>query len=531
MLCCVILMISSRYHTLPGVGSSSRAFFIHQRLWQHCQHLLLRLNLGQEKISKAKTRNIGSIEALILLSEWHPRALQYPPDADGWDSDFIMTHLDARDPPLSSEEMPVSDRWREDVVEPTKRFERMSWMVLSSALALAHELGVFDPSKRIPHPDDLARVDADIYLEHLELRRQRLPSLLFVYINVLSTRIGCTSPFPPETEVSSPDSKFLEPKFCTWLGFMNSWIELTRLSCSIMAELSPLVNTSSGSSSVGAFVSVLENKQILLSDWREQSLSIHAPQSPFSETLFIEYQHLRILVNSVGMQKIVQKVLEQNSVQSGSTIDYSFIEKARQTNMTVREYGFIEEVIDGCCQMLEKVAALGRAGSLYYSPMRLLFRTISSSIFLMKALALGVRNSKLQEALQILDRAISALQEGNQDDVHLRVQYAILLEIQASKLRKSLVSSHQTGILLNTQPDDQGRALQLPETPPLSQPIHQLSVENDPGFDSFSGFEINDWLSLPFDPSMAPFGTYEGDCGVRMDGVDLDLDFLWQLPR
>jgi hypothetical protein len=41
---------------------------------------------------------------------------------------------------------------------------------------------------------------------------------------------------------------------------------------------------------------------------------------------------------------------------------------------------------------------------------------------------------------------------------------------------------------------------------------------------------MNDWLSLPLDPSMAPFGSTEGDFGVRMDGVDLDLDFLWQLP-
>lgn len=530
MLCCVILMISSRYHTLPGVGGCSRAFFIHQRLWQHCQHLLLRLTLGQEKISKAKTRNIGSIEALLLLSEWHPRALQSPPETDGWDSDFLMTHLDARDPPLPTEEIPVSDRWREDVVEPTKRFERMSWMVLSSALALAHELGAFDPSKRIPKPDDLARVDSEVYLECLELRRQRLPSLLFVYINVLSSRIGCTSPIPPEVEVLLPESTLLHPSDHTWLKLMNSWVELIRLTSSIMGVLSPLVNTTSGSSSGGPFVSTLEENQILLSNWRRQNLAIQAPASAFTDILFIEYQHFRILINSVGMQKIVQKVLEQNSVQSGSTIDYPFIEKARQTNMTVREYGFIEEVIDGCCQTLEKVSALGTAGSLHYSPMRLLFRTISSSIFLMKALALGVRNSKLQEALQILDRAISALQDDNQDDVHLKAHYAILLKNQASRLRRSLVPSSSS--LPRPRVNDHERSLHLPEAlSSIAQSPHQSNFESDGlGFDSFSDFDFNDWLSLPFDPSMAPFGPYEGDFGIRMDGVDLDLDFLWQLP-
>jgi hypothetical protein len=45
----------------------------------------------------------------------------------------------------------------------------------------------------------------------------------------------------------------------------------------------------------------------------------------------------------------------------------------------------------------------------------------------------------------------------------------------------------------------------------------------------FSDVNFNDWLSLPFDSSMAPFGSTEGEF-ARLDGVDLDLDFLWQLP-
>lgn len=275
MLCCTILMISSRYHTLRGVGGSSRAFFIHHRLWQHCQHLLLRVTLGQEKKSKARTRNVGSIEALLLMSEWHPRSLQFPPDTDGWDSDFIMTHLDARDPPLTDEEIPVSARWREDVVEPTKRFERMSWMVLSSALALAHELGAFDSSTRIPEPDGLLGIDAEMYLEHLELRRQRLPSLLFVYINVLSSRIGCTSPMPSDTNISVPVSMLLlrQKEGKEWVSFMNSWIGITKMSSSMMGALYPLMNAPMDFDTADRFMSMVEEKQILIANWRQENLS------------------------------------------------------------------------------------------------------------------------------------------------------------------------------------------------------------------------------------------------------------------
>lgn len=309
MLCCTILMISSRYHTLPGVGGCSRALFIHQRLWQRCQHLLLRLTFGQEKISKAKTRTIGSIEALLLMSEWHPRALQYPPETDGWDSDFIMTHLDARDPPHTREEIPVSDRWREDVVEPTKRFERMSWMVLSSALALAHELGVFDSSKRIQNPDDFARMDVQVYLDYLELRRQRLPSLLFVFVNALSIRIGCTSPIPLDTTAPRLDTNLIlkEPSGLTWLSFMKSWVELTKLIGSSMVTLSPLMAVHLEPRTTDAFMTIVEGQRMSLANWWQSNMSSPGPSSTYADTLFLEYQHLRILINSVGMQNFVQR--------------------------------------------------------------------------------------------------------------------------------------------------------------------------------------------------------------------------------
>jgi hypothetical protein len=231
MLCCTILMISSRYHVLPGFGGTSRAYSIHNRLWQHCQHLILRIILGQEKLSKAKTRHVGSIEALLLMAEWYPRALNFPPDNDGWDSDLILTLPDFRDPPTSADEVPMSDRWREDVVEPTRRSDRMSWMLVSTALALAHELGLFKAEQGVrkgPEQFEGAgmRSDAQIYLQHLEWRRRRLPPLLYVFGNLLSSRLGCTSLIPEMPAVKVLDSSSGDQE---WIDFMVSWVDLTRL--------------------------------------------------------------------------------------------------------------------------------------------------------------------------------------------------------------------------------------------------------------------------------------------------------------
>jgi hypothetical protein len=99
--------------------------------------------LGQEKFSKAKTRHLGTVEALLLLSEWYPQALHFHSEVDGWDSDLMYTAPSRLDPP-PTEGSPMQSRWKEDVVEPTRQSDRMSWMLVSSALALAHELGVFD---------------------------------------------------------------------------------------------------------------------------------------------------------------------------------------------------------------------------------------------------------------------------------------------------------------------------------------------------------------------------------------------------
>ena len=273
LLCCTILMISSRYHTLNGVGGPSRTFCLHHRLWEHCEHLLLRLALGQEKRSKARTRNEGSIEALLLLSEWHSRSLQSPPRTDGWDSDFIMLHPDDRDPPSADEDNQLFSRWKDDIIEPTKCLERMAWMVLNLALAIAHELGVFDTSNRPLNSHYPLHYSAEQYLDNLQLRRQRLPSLLFVFINSLALRTGYTSPIPLGTALSMPTAASFpyEQEGNNWVSLMSSWVQIIQMSSSIMKTLQPLVSLQRPPDKLDCFMSVIEEKQLLLSNWWQEN--------------------------------------------------------------------------------------------------------------------------------------------------------------------------------------------------------------------------------------------------------------------
>jgi len=205
------------------------------------------------------------------------------------------------------------------------------------------------------------------------------------------------------------------------------------------------------------------------------------------------------------------------------TIDATFVSQARQLNMSRNEYDFIEEVIDGACVILTRIVSLSDPRCL---PMRVLSRMISSSIFLLHALALGVRKTKLQESLHLLDAAIAALLSNPLDDIHLVSRYATLLKTHVSRLRQTFVSSGRVESLSNEPSQDE-----TGDTNELEQPP-QAEITWDPDLMHWSDqVDFNDWLSLPLDPLMAPFGSWDGGQGdLGLDSDCLDLDFIWNLP-
>ncbi|KAB8269266.1 hypothetical protein BDV30DRAFT_229964 [Aspergillus minisclerotigenes] len=439
MLCCTILMISSRYHVLPGLGGTSRAYSIHNRLWQHCQHLILRIMLGQEKLSKAKTRHAGSIEALLLMCEWYPRALNFPLENDGWDSDLILTEPDLRDPPAPASELPMSDRWKEDVVEPTRRSDRMSWMLVSTALALAHELGIFknDNGKRKDEYDVTGkRSDAGVYLQQLEWRRRRLPSLLYVFANMLASRLGCTSLIPE-------------------IPIANAAEDVT--------------------------------------------------DSHLESILHIEYQYLQVFTNSIKVQSLVENIL--NSPTQSSSTDRTCIDEVINRSSEILQWLLIQP-------------------SIQYLPIRVFLRIISSSIFLMKALALGVRTTQLHTSLNLLEQTITTLQSSSLDDMQLVSQYAFLLQIHVSRLRQTFMTSAQ-----EREKDVQSEGQENTNTISLAGQTELVQGSHDPMLGQLDEGG-DDWLWLPIDPLMAPFGTWDdsGQLDYGLNSAHLDLDFIWNLP-
>ena len=261
-LATTLLAIASRYVNLPGPGGHSRSYAIHDMLWRELRRGLesviwggggggppSRGGLAGLGNSPGKgLRTLGTVEALMVLTEWHVRNLHFPVGGEGGWGAFDGVFGDANDDEdgdmgnsISGDSLPhrrghyghhkggiagrrARERHRgvveglgdriENILEPAWRSDRMSWMLLGNALTLSYELGVFDdldePVSSVSTPQSVTTPSSSSHLvsqasqQHppvapataYRLRCRRIQKLLVVYVTQLASRLGWTSMIP-----------------------------------------------------------------------------------------------------------------------------------------------------------------------------------------------------------------------------------------------------------------------------------------------------------------------------------------------
>lgn len=250
VLAVTILTIASRHLKPKGDGASTRAFYIHDRLWSYLRGMIERLFWGQEKFdaqggrgrsldlasgaagptSKGNLRSLGTVEALLILTDWHPRNLHFPPGDD--ENTLLDGEAQSRnrtDKDLDNDNDPAGNRGSAEGrvafqkwLEPAWRSDRMSWMLLSTAQALAFELGVFDHKTESKGAPELPSEQA---------RKRRLRRLILVFITHSSGRLGIPSMLPltewgrdspaPPTDSKDSDLDLNQMQDC--------WMEISKI--------------------------------------------------------------------------------------------------------------------------------------------------------------------------------------------------------------------------------------------------------------------------------------------------------------
>jgi hypothetical protein len=259
LLICTILMISAQHCALPGPGGTSRSVLVHQRLWEYCQQLITRLVFGQEKVS-ANTRTIGTIEALLLITEWHPKAMRLPLVADGWDCELLLNQNSGGDGDKSQPDVvdEYETSWVANIVAPAKMSDQMTWMLLSCAHALGHELNLF--------PLDKHSESSTIYQLHQKSRRHRISKLLFITIEQLSLKLSRTSLVPASlgSHLREQSLDGLESTFLT------AWIELVALRRTINDFLFPSASGTRELLTSGRYLNILKHFNEQLKSWKSK---------------------------------------------------------------------------------------------------------------------------------------------------------------------------------------------------------------------------------------------------------------------
>ncbi|KAI9162733.1 Zn2-Cys6 binuclear cluster domain protein [Paramyrothecium foliicola] len=487
-------------------------------------------DLKDHKTHERLTRVVGSIESLILISDWHPQSVHFPPLTEGWDSELISPGYDRQNRIQTDEDVPLI-RWREDVFEPAKRSERMSWMLLGAAASLAHELGVFadtaastGPSTPSQHPHTI--------------RSNRVRTLLYAHVTQMSMKMGCTSLLPDSASfASSPSIAGLENGSQDGSAqYIVLWTELTQLMKTAAALFFQSKTHTQQQVSTGQYSILLRHFNSSMTRWRDGLKASSAEISTaLKSLLLIEYHYLKTCVNAIAIQAVVERAVARGVDRlSGKATE------GMDACMLPHDKELIQEVVSGSVTVLEVAISMAAEKRLRYAPLRTLVCITSSSVYLLKAISLGARTADLQNSLQTLDKCIDALRRSGTDDMDFSVRYAALLEKHVAKFRRNFtlpqMPTHVTRCVNEQQNPRNAETFQslLSNSQAEFTPFSVVGVSTRDDLEHFNAFETpqslpNEWWMRPFDPNIAPFSTQGENISL---GLELDsLDFLWNLPE
>lgn len=371
-----ILCISSRYMKLSGQAATTRAAKIHDKLWTELHGMLGRLSFAQEQFggglcgagAESKSvnqlayrgmRTIGTIEALVLLVEWNPRALHFPPEGD--DEDFMLPEV-GYDNQTDEEDFSnmlvngTGNEQKESWLEPLWRSDRMAWMQMSSAIALAMELGVFDDMSIHEFCENNPNIPK-VKIQAFWTRKKYLRELLPVYFIQLAGRLEFTNKLPrgyiealssktgaeeriknllavfrgaaspgliPGASPGTSYKDFSDPQQV----LLYFWQEIAAIMKSVNQEIyrngqmsAPLVKSGRYSDLIDLYHGPLERWR---NDLNECCTETNIISSRMRHILDIEWEAARVHINAVAVQAVIERCInniphQQSSIHDGQS--------------------------------------------------------------------------------------------------------------------------------------------------------------------------------------------------------------------
>jgi len=345
---------------------------------------------------------------------------------------------------------------------------------------LAYELGVFDDIDELLQTGAITRPEYEE--ETYRLRAYRIKRLLLIYLSQLAGRLGWTNMVPenlrksdpavsrrrpnsheggnsantPGTNPSSlsntfnyiPDLELDDQIIHCWAGISHAMHMGNEKLFRSRKHTTEIIQS-------GKYITLLKEFQPMLRDWWSQFERF--PMPPYiKHILTIEYEYVRIYINSLSLQAVVERCTNNaggGTAPGGSVSGHSGPHLSPQTQVYygklplgqlggfgAEDQEYVKEVVNGSRNLLRTVVeGLLPKDYLKHAPVRTYFRIISGAMFLLKTFALGAPKSDVELSISLMDQTVNALRNCVVDDVHLGIRFADMLETLTSRLRNRFI--------------------------------------------------------------------------------------------
>ncbi|CAG8184574.1 unnamed protein product [Penicillium salamii] len=425
ILTITILMIGSRYRKWTGPAAVARSYIVHDRIWRYLQQMISRLfwsdDLFVGEFSSHRPgytdswshgfRTLGTCEALLLLLDWHPRALHFPPPDE--DTSSIVLPEPKRPRTTSSR---TANHGAGSGHDWLARSDRLCYSMLSNVLMLATEIGIFNEttsSQAEDHHDQFSTArDRE--------RFHRIQCLIWVYATQQPGRPGQKIPIQC-APVRVPGVKNDDATEC-WMRVANIMNKVNDLLFLSPKYTSDIIRN-------GRYLQVLRDVQPLLNESNVQF--DHAKLARQTRCILtIEYDYAQLCIFSLALQAVINRNRRDDiSGRLESCPEDTSLEEKSHLSATVKAARAILKVV---------LDDLLPQGSLTYIPVRSYSRILGATLILLKCCAAGIREVEIPSALDQVLQVAAGLRSSAVDDTHLSARWGDLIESLAHRLRSRL---------------------------------------------------------------------------------------------
>ena len=516
MLALTILTIASRYMQLPGPGGVTRGITIHQRLNDSMHKEINRTIWGQKQFGGGFCRagarpidkvdhlweTLGVIEALMLLTEWHPRAMHFPPDDD--DGELLVPENPGQVSAGAMGDTPIRlggaegrrvDSW----LEPCWRSDRMCWLLLGIADALAWEIGVYDDTTQAEfrmHNPYLSNEKVQMYFG----RKNHLKELLPLFKAQTSGRLELTAN-SAKSQLEGQQNLRFEQRLIARIKKLGLESNLTTMKANanyqdLLSIIVPktqdliihfwseaIIMLDSGNQRLyrnrkhtrqivdsGKYSELIVEYKQWLHSWLMNFELCNAIPEAMRFILRIEYDYSRAFLTGLALQAVVQRCARNTPLsrfaELATSVDASNGDEANGQEagpFTPADYRkfvgsdspHIVECIEACRNIFRSIINVRNLDYLRHCPVRTYFRIISAALILIKTFVIGATEDDMATTLSLLDEAMSKLRNNIVDDVHVGNRFTDMCDTLTRACRSRLIRMNREG----------GNAVSRAETP------------------------------------------------------------------